>query len=300
MRFALVDLGHTLRQRLHRLGQLIALNEALHPDLSLHERGEVSGIWVVEVRYLGQFNHQLLVIVGNDAMASPLLTPHVERQIAPSALIDFDVAASDAQRPVLATCRVPDLNLMYDQSELACIRAGRLVPRDHNIMNHVARLRMCLYIVTSSLRNVNGVPKQHTNSINAFSIFWALYNGGGDVFKEIHPGELQRSVELWTNRVAPDASSKPPVLLPNALDEDERAELWPILPSVAPRSRTESTPSVTDPILKIAEKLDQRIDDMERLWKVALGSELGGIWSDGPSPARRLYFGARDTAAARW
>jgi hypothetical protein len=295
MMFAVVDLGHTLRYRLHRLGQLIALNQALCLDLSMHERGEVSGIWVVEVRYLGNFNHQLLVVVGNDALQSPLLKPHVERRVATTALIDFEVSK---QRPVLGTCRIPDMDVMYSQSELASIHAGHLVPREHSIMNHVQRLQMSLYIVTSSLRNVNCIPKPRINSINAFSNFWTTYNNGGDVFKELNMGELDQSVSTWAVRFAPEI---PPVLLPNALDDEQREELWPTLPTVAVRSSTpDSTLSDTDTILKIAEKLDRRIDDMENLWKVGLGSGSGGIWASGPSPVKRLYFGMNDDETARW
>jgi hypothetical protein len=298
MMFAVVDLGHTLRHRLHRLGQLIALNNALHLDLSMHERGEVSGIWVVEVQYLGSFNHQLLVLVGDDALQSPLLKPHIERRVATSALIDFDVAA---QRPVLATCRIPDMDIMYSQNELAQIQAGYLVPREHNIMDHTQRLEMTLYIVTSSLRNVNCIPKPRVNSINAFSNFWTTYNGGGDVFKDIHLTGLKESVTTWTTRFAPHIPDEPPVLLPDALDDEQRDELWPSIskpsvPIVETRSSTpESMLSNTDTILKIAEKLDQRIDDMEKLWKVGLG---GKIWATGPSPAKRLYFGAEDAKVA--
>lgn len=294
MMFAVVDLGHTLRQRLSRVAQLIALNKELSLDITKHQFGEVSGIWVLEVRYLGNFNHQLLLLVGKDAMESPMLKPHIQRCVVQSALIDFEVTKRDAERPVLASCRIPDLDMMYTPDELSMIHAGYATPRVHSVMDHIQRLEMVLYIVTTSLRNVNCISKHRVNSINAFSNFWTTYNGGGDVFKEIHLTELYQSVSSWTDRLCPQ--TQPPVsLLPDALDDQQREELWPAISTVATRSSTpESTLSETDTILKIAEKLDQRIDDMEKLWKVGLGSESGGIWADGPSPVKRLYFGAED------
>ena len=62
--------------RLSRVSQIVAINELLKPDIRNHARNQVSGLWPLEVHWLGKQAFRVLCLVGEDASQSALLKPH--------------------------------------------------------------------------------------------------------------------------------------------------------------------------------------------------------------------------------
>ena len=263
--------------RLSRVSQIVAINELLKPDIRNHARNQVSGLWPIEVHWLGKQAFRVLCLVGEDASQSALLKPHRDGNVMHDARIFLQRAGQEPPGEPQATCLIPQCDFVLPRNS-SCCYTGKHADKP-SVMNHAYRARMAGAIVDDALRTVScrlfDVAK---NPRNVFNGFWHDYDNGIRVLARTSYNDSRTLTLEWKARlqdtVLPMAHPPGP-MRPQELDHDTAAR-------------------EAETILSVSVKLD----DLQRLFHVAGGGPLpGNIWAGGPSPAERKYFGMKDVAA---
>jgi len=224
----------------------MALNKLLQADSRATARGEVSGLYPIEVHWLGGHEFAIVCLVGADAVKSELLVQHRARApMLESARINLRSVRSLGDSPwskrVLEVFSIPSSETPPTAGE-----------KRRGLATHHDRTRMALLAIeigrTESLRNWKW---RDPNAIlsSVFSRFWQHYHK-----LEIpemcrnNSVALRRATRLWLEalgcpkincakaaRHPPPPPPPPPPLRPNEMPPDDRELEWP---APAPISHT--------------------------------------------------------------
>lgn len=298
-----------------RIAQIVAINDIIRPDVQSHVYGHVTGIWPIEVQWLGGSHFRVLCLVGEDASRSPILSAHRDGNVVASERIYIQLAGRETCYDTMASCILPPSHVFYS----ACLTNDERRPA---VSYHLERCYMAAVVVEQAVRELShgAFSAFSAGAPSIFAGFWCLYEKG-----LLHSGdgmELRKSVELWSSRLKVntyvlqmDPVSRPVI--------DTKTVEWPVPMSVEAASKDKTVlpgafldhmqdakkrmvhresnvdckaKSETDNILSVSLKLD----DMHNLWKASSGNpSAGGIWSGGPSPVERKYFGIIDASYSR-
>jgi len=296
-------------ERVQRFGQLAAMNKLLNPNVKAHAHGLVSGIWPIEVHHLGDDVFRVVCVLGADASSSPLLKPHRDGNITPSARVYVMTAGRETLREAKDICVIPGRSHHVKPSNAKIGKGGFPF-----LLNHVERLQMASVIVDAAVR----VQRRASVQSGVFDVFWSNYLNGERFLVHGDHMELVRNQNIWTQRLAP-----PP---PPELDLSRKEE-WPppaAAPAAAPPPPTfqglvtpamiaahNGAPHDDDCVSTVSSILSEanticsmslKIDDVQNLWKKTIGSPgTGGpVWAGGPSPIEIKYTGLREDACPVW
>ena len=300
-------------ERVQRLGQLAALNKLLNADIKAHVHGLVSGIWPIEIHWLGGDVFRVVCILGPDASASPLLAPHRAGAITPSARIYVQAAGRETLREAKEICVIPGRSWHVKPSNAKIGNGGFPF-----LLNHVERLQMAEKVVDRAM----SVQRRASVQSGVFDAFWTKYLHGERFLVHGDKMELRRHQNMWEQRL----TSPPPP--PQELDLSREAE-WPA-PAAAPAAAPPPPPppfeglvtpamiaahngapnaddcgSTVSSILSETDtiaSMSLKIEDVQNLWKITIGSPgTGGpVWAGGLSPIQMKYPGLREDAAPAW
>lgn len=216
--------------RLSRVAQIVAINELLKPDLRNHARNEVSGLWPIEVHWLGKQAFRVVCLVGEDASRSPLLKPHRDGNVMHDVRIFLQKAGQAPPGEARATCLIPQCDFVLPRSSSSKPQGNRGdMPC---VMNHTSRVRMAGAIVDDALRTVSmRLFDLAKHPQNVFGNFWHDYERGARMLARTNYNDIRALALEWRQRfegtpVHPVAHPPGP-LRPQELDHDTREAEWP-------------------------------------------------------------------------
>ena len=227
-------------QRTARAGQLMALNHLLNADPRAAGRGEISGLYPIEVHWRGGTDFAIVCLVGADAAKSELLTPHRARApMLESARIEMRSTRSLGDSPwskrVLEVLSIPSSETPPTAGE-----------RRRGLATHADRTRMARFAIETArnkiaLRTWQGRAQ---DDVSVFSTFWERYAALDMPMRtRATSTELRRATQLWLEALGcpsancakaapPPPPPPPPPVRPNSIASDDRE--WPA-PAPAPR-----------------------------------------------------------------
>jgi len=176
-------------ERMSQIAQLMAINEVVvlqPPDLRR------SGLWPVEVHWLGKRKFCVLCLVGADAARSPLLAAHRDGTVPNCVRIFQQREGQETIGDVRASCQIPDLDFVNPPNEP--------FKYQQSTMGHAQRAQMASAIVEHALLGCAHLARAllaGAHPARVFDGFWNNYRRGKRTLTHSSFLEIRYYISGW-------------------------------------------------------------------------------------------------------